>query len=186
MTRRQQWCKRQNIYRIRRKKMYDRGWKFKTVMLMTPFPHMARVHDGRKTPLWNGDKQKPLDLAQGSLHGPYPILPLPFGVTYVNTFDGPHKTPHARSTGPWRGALVALEPTHLQTMYWGFQRKRLKWVGRKPDRMNGFQRSCRGAAWRAYSEGYFPDWDPLHRHPTIADIEAGAGFYAGPFPQTPR
>ncbi len=185
MTRRAQFEARQKRYLARRKLMYDRGWKTHYVMSVS-LPHrIVKTTDGRRTPLWNGAKQRPLALVKSAGHGAeLPELAF-FGFTYITTPAGPRRPPHVAFTG-FAGTYFGPPGTKRQKYALiGYHRRRVKWVGRKPDRMNGFQRSCWGAAWLAYSEGVFPDWDPLHRHPNQSDIDGGAAFYSGPFPMTP-
>lgn len=186
MTRREQFIIRQARYLARRNAMYNRGWKWKTATSVS-LPHRpVRVTDGRKTPLWNGPKQY-----RGYVNAPEgygPILPIASAGLFVwHLIPATHgNPPHVAFDGFYGTYFGPPGNKRLKYAQIGYHRRRVKYVGRKPDRMNGFQRKCWGAGWIAMNEGYFPDWDPLARHPTLAELEAGADPYSGPYPQTPR
>lgn len=186
MTRRQQWVQRQLKYKQRRDRMYQRGWAFVLSPSETlPGAPLTPHHAGRRTPLWNGGKQLPLRIkTRGGKVILTPVIEFP-PVTFTLSAVGPKHPGHVTFTGLWRAIVDSAPSRHLHRAYIRYHLRGVKYVGHKPDRMNGYQRKCWGAARVAYFEGYFPEWDPLSRHPTEADIIAGADPYGGPFPQTP-
>ena len=185
MTRREQFIKRQNRYRRRRERMYALGFQFEFIGPTNPFGGKWWRRTGRVTPLWGGPLQYRGRLAglqgTGPLTPPIDLAPLTYHVTDARQTHWPYVswTGFARVYFPLAG------PRKQRRMFIGFQRRRLHAIGHKPDRMNGFQRKCWGAAYLAYSNGSFPEWDPLQRHPTDADLDNGDPPYSGPFPTTP-
>jgi len=116
-----------------------------------------------------------------------PNDPTLFSPTLTYNVDvSPGNPPHVALTGPFWGGTFTARPGHARGEIIGYHKRRVLYFGHRPWRMNGFERKCWGAAKVAYTEGYFPDWDPLERHPTLDDLDHGADGYSGPFPQTPR
>jgi hypothetical protein len=143
-------------------------------------------HNGRRTPIRHLVIMGPLKLIKSHLRSwPVPAQIVIPPLTFTIDPAGYHQPPRPHITGYWR-TFVDARKRHFNGEILGFQHRRVHVVGHKPDRMNGFQRSCWGAASFAWLQGYFPDWDPLLRRPNEQDILDGEPFYAGPFPQTPR
>lgn len=186
MTRRQQYTARQQKYARRRRLMYRRGWKFKDAVTATVPHHATRHHDGRKTPLWNGPKQKPLLLVKSAGHGPLLPYVVDLGIPWHEIAAQQHVPPHVALDGFLATYLGPPGNKRQKFALIGYHRRRVNYVGRKPDRMTGYQRSCWGAMYFCYNNGYFPDWDPLGGHPNEADILAGADTYVGPWRPYPR
>jgi hypothetical protein len=102
----------------------------------------------------------------------------PFGLPYVNftiSKIGPRRPPHVSVDPP----LQAPGPI-IDTSRWfpviGYHKRRVKRYGRKPNRLTKFQRSIWLASMHANREGWFPEWDPLQRHPNPEDIANGAPY----------
>lgn len=170
----------------RREKMYRRGWLYELQFVPPghPFPSWVRI--GRGTPLWSGGRQTKKAMSPEAKH----IQLLPWAILNPGGWTlrriGARKTPvpdiHPFGQNGGNGPGTK----HLRLPQVGYHRRRVKRVGHKPDRMNGFQRKCWGAAYFAYVEGYFPDWDPLQGRPNLADFLAGDPGVSGIFRQTPR
>lgn len=187
MTRRERYLLRRRRYLYRRSKMYQRGWNYVLSPSATLPGHPLTPHRaGRRTPLWNGDKQGPCGVLSRSYDATMDADAQFPGVTFDVSPSGPTKPPHVKLTGAWRLIVDSYGDKHFKLPLIGYHARRRNWVGRKPDRMTGVQRQTWGAGFFAINNGYFPDWDPLHRHPNEADILGGAPTYAGPYPQTPR
>jgi len=121
-------------------------------------------------------------------HGPKPraaLFGLISGVHYQVTPAARRVYPHPKFIGGMAAAIADALPSKQRRQAIRYHTRRVIRIGHKPNRMNGFQRSCWGAAYHAYSDGYFPDWDPLQRHPNFEEFLLG-DVYSGPFPQTPR
>jgi hypothetical protein len=88
---------------------------------------------------------------------------------------GKGNPPHVKFDHPSYIASRAIVGHH-QKGYGALHCRRAKWIGRKAGRMNGDARRVMGATWHANRDGYYPDWDPLQRHPTLADINEGADY----------
>jgi len=184
MTRREQYHFRRKRYQRRAQGMYKMGFIYVRTLPVPGMPFYTTHRIGRKTPLWStGVKQRPMQIK----HPPKHLFP-EIGVVIGNHAEivpaKQHVPPIARWIGLSAAAVADALPSHQRVSAINYHGRRINRVPHKPDRMNGFQRSCWGAAHVAYSQGYFPDWDPLQRHPTFAEFELG-DVYSGPFPQTP-
>ena len=185
MTRRQQFNLRRAKYGRKLQAMYRRGHAYTYIPPSFAYPYGQHLRAGRSTPIWHAGAKQLTDRVK---HGPKPYtpgLPFPLPFTFAVSPIGYKLVPHVSLTGAAAAARDAQPNRHLNQAAVGYHGRRRFYIGKKPDRMNGFQRKCWGAAHVAYSQGYFPDWDPLGRHPTESDVALGAPSYAGPFPQTP-
>jgi len=184
VTRREQYHQRRQRYQRRANRMYRTGFIYTRVDPAPGHPHYEVHRIGRKTPLWNsGGKQQPLQLKHPPKH-----LFQEIGVVFGNNAEivpAKHrKPPIARWIGLAAAEVLANLPSHQRRSAINYQGRRLKRVPHKPDRMKGYQRIAWAAGLHAMQEGYFPDWDSLHRHPNYADF-LGGWVYPGPFPPVP-
>lgn len=184
MTRREQYLERRRRYTHRRELMYQRGHNFIYVPPSPGHPNGQWLRNGRETPIWSGPNLQGSDRVK---RGPKPDNPN-FGVIEGLHFE---VTDPARGVPPiarWIGAtaagFAAALPSKQRLPGIRYHNRRVHYVGRKPDRMNGFQRRCWGAAVFAKLNEYFPDWDPLHGRPNYADF-LGGWVFTGPFRPTP-
>lgn len=185
MTRRQQFIERQERFQRRRENMYNRGWhhEFIDVPNDRGYPYWQRTT--RAVALWFGPKQMPTRTGPGIPRVFLDVAPLGPPITFTISEPARATPPHVTLTGFWGNYVHFVLEYNLRLHFVWYHRRRMRRIGHKPERMNGFQRRCWGAAFQAYSNGVFPDWDPLHRHPNQADIDNGDPSYDGPFPQTP-
>lgn len=176
MTRREKFLKLRARFIRRRERARSVNSKWGSRLVFGKTKRLAYVV------VWSADgMQSP----QSENPGPYswndfltPGLPaVPFTVAEV----GFQKPPH-----------VAVSPPHQRPNQFvgssadypvvGYHRKAVQRWKRKPNRLSKEQRAVWLANNYAWREGYFPDWDPLQRHPTGADIDNGEPYYSGPFP----
>jgi hypothetical protein len=186
MTRRQQFLFRRRRFKKRLERMYRRGWAWEFIGLPNSRGYEYWSRTERTTELWHGAKQMatrtsaPTPRVQLLPPSSNPVVG--YEVFRENAFN----VPHVRALPPWNAVMESFLPSHLREGLYGFHRRRVFRCGHKPGRMNGFQRRCWGAGYRAYwADGFFPSWDPLERRPNESDILAGAGYYEGPFPPVP-
>ena len=165
--------------------MYTLGWDYFLEFPNPSHPFTAlwkRV--ARETPMWgSGEKQMPDRVKRGPKPG-VPLLGIVGGLHYTVSEAKQHIPPIMKFVGTLAASAAEGLPSHGRIGVVNYYQKPVERVGHKPDRMNGFQRSCWGAATHAHLNGYFPHWDPLHRHPDETDFLNGE-MYTGPFPQTP-
>lgn len=90
-------------------------------------------------------------------------------------FDGTGKgnPPHVKYTFP-PYIVRKSNGIHTRDAIAGFHQRGVIRYGRKEGRMNGPARKVWGAAIFCLKNNFYPDWDPLGRHPTAADIDNGA------------
>jgi hypothetical protein len=183
-TRRGRYLQRRERYLRRARRAEHSGWTWATLPGVT-VPYLTHVRTGRKHRLTSPGPTHGQDVSSAAYDAtPYPPDLFSPPVTFTLLPATNLRPPHVHLTGSWRH-YVDTKPGHLRRALIGYHRRRTMYWGHRPWRMNGFQRKCWGAAYVAYSNGYFPDWDPLGRHPTLDEVDAGADPYFGPFPQTP-
>lgn len=185
MTRRERYLERRRRYMQRRRRAAASGWAWELVFGGTP-GHWYWVRQTRKHKLTSPGKQSSQDVSSNSYdnnagEGVVNVPTPTFEVSEV----GRNKPPHVKLTGGW-GTYWSTRSWRPHEALIGYHRRRVDYYGHRPWRMNGEQRKIWGAGYFAYNNGYFPDWDPLERHPTEQEVLDGADPYLGPFPQTPR
>lgn len=184
-TRRGRYLYRRAKYKRRRDRAYRSGYTWATAVGHT-VPYLTHVRTGRK------HKLEPLGKmhVQGVSSKSYDATPTSPGswsptLLYSVSPAGPKHPPHVAFTGPF-WPVYAHRRSHPRYPIIGYHARRVNYWGHRPWRMTGLQRQIWAAGGIAYREGYFPDWDPLGRHPTLDEVDGGADPYSGPFPQTPR
>lgn len=171
-TRRERFLKMQLRHLRRRLKHDDRGWIHRRVI--DPVTgEVERVRLGRKWGYLVLGKQDPLDLKQSSYtHAPFlpytlpritrevtpaeqgkPPIPFLWGIPYLNY----------RATG-----------NHQRHALHGYHRRRVFIIKRPPGRMKGLRRAVWVANQVFMRRGFFPDADPLGRHPNQTEVATGA------------
>jgi len=176
-TRYGRFVQRQRKYKRRRKKKYNQG--------KSPTPgHPEYGHHGGKWEWNEGEKQTGPDVGSG---GKSPQLtrwatffPETFQITEAKRGNPPHVKIVMPSYVYQYGGV-----SNASHQLVGYHNRKVKWIGKKKNKMNGFQRQIWGAGWYARINGVFPDWDPLLRHPTQADKNAGAPSGEGDFWKLP-
>lgn len=186
MTRYATFIKRRRKYLRRRHYMHQRGWQQELRPGIAPPHTMHWFNVERVTPLWGGNLQRGPDVRDHE-GGDWLLTALFFPpATFTLSEIGPGKPPHVTLTGFWRARADLRAPRWERFGVVGYHNRRVHYVGHKPDRMNGRERKIFGAGYFCYTTGYFPEWDPLQRHPNEQDVLNGSPLYDGPFPQTPR
>jgi len=184
VTRREQYLERQRRYKRRAEQMYRRGHAYLYLPPSLGHPNGQHLRNGRSTPLWtSGVKQLPDKVKRGPSPDD-PVFPFVEGTHFTVSAPSYRVPTIVKWVGFMAASFAAMLPSKQRTSLARHHCRRVNYVGHKPDRMNGFQRSCWGAAYHAYSDGWFPAWDPLQRRPNEADF-IGGWIYSGPFPQTP-
>lgn len=185
MTRRERYLLRRAKY-LRRARRAERSGYTWGIGPGTLVPYPTQQRTGRKHRLTSPGKQHVQDVSSKSYEAVLDPASAFFPpITFSQSDAGRGKPPHVAFVGFWRTFTDTRIP-HMRFSQIGFHRRRVLYYGHRPWRMNGFERKCWGAAKNAYFEGWFPDWDPLGRHPTLDEVDGGADPYSGPFPQTPR
>lgn len=184
-TRRERYLQRRERYIRRARRAEHSGWTWGIGPgHLVWYP--TRQRTGRKHRLYSPGQMHVQGVSSKSYDATlYPLDVWSPAVTFTLIDAEQHKPPHVHLTGFWR-TFADTHPGHLRRAQLGYHRRRVGYMPHRPWRMNGHERKCWGAAHVAYSEGYFPDWDPLQRHPTLDEVDAGAPPYSGAFPQTPR
>jgi hypothetical protein len=83
--------------------------------------------------------------------------------------------PHGVMFGPYVEFMRAKD-YHAANSFVGLHRRAVMKCGRKLNRMDGAARRIMGATWFCLENFYWPDWDPLQRHPTGQEVDDGADF----------
>lgn len=183
MTRRQRYLLRRDRYLRRARAARSRGWTWGLVLAQDGVRmvkgRIARPY--RATPvgvcLPARVSGKAFAATPDKVFNYFPT------VTFVVSEVGHAKPPHVTLTGDAAATVAAYHGNFPYVMI-GYHRRRVPVWGRKPTRHDGAWRKRWGAAVFVTYNGFFPDWDPLHRHPTESEVEAGAPLYSGPFPQS--
>ena len=97
--------------------------------------------------------------------------PLPGTGGIAPLFTGGKKAgwPHVKFTNAFYIAHRAAG-SHQQGPALQYHCRRALRTGHKVGRMRGIEREVMGAAWYAYTWGWFPHWDPLFRAPQLAEF----------------
>lgn len=167
MTRRERFLLRRAKYRRQRRRYWSQKYR-------SPPRQIVNHHGGGVFWLIKGSgKQRPCDVSSASFDAtPHPLIGPPL-LAFTVSDAGFARPPHVHVTTPfYRMKLDAgWKATYPIVDY---HAKRRLYAGHKLFRMNGAARRVMGATWFALNEGCYPDWDPLHRHPTQNDLDNGA------------
>lgn len=183
MTRLEQYLLRRERYRSRRTRWYRAGWHW------TPFEVAPGVFIRRRFIRYRPLLRGPLQY-KGHLRPAYPTADLTrvAAADFVDwkvTKPGKGRYPRVLFIGATRAFLDLNPGFRFRLEQTGYYCKRYHAIGKRPWRMTGQERRMWGAGKCAKYNGFFPDWDPLGRHPTLEDLLHGADAYTGPFPGVP-
>ena len=134
--------------------------------------HTVRV--GRK---WNhrrGEKFKVLCVTARTYNAFINPVWFPAAAEVIPPGPGPRRPPHVRFKFP-RVWGIAPSWTHQQRGVLGYHVKRVKTRRKRPRdaRNTAFARRITGCNFHYFMTGYFPDDDPLNRHPNASDVQNG-------------
>lgn len=120
------------------------------------------------------DKQAPANVSSKSYNAvllTWPIFPLPYTLNEI----GPRNPPSLTST--WQPYIdMRAMNRHPRGALYRLHARRVRKCGiwARPYRRTKRERQITGANWHFWrTNGYFPDWDVLQRHPNMTDAANG-------------
>lgn len=180
MTRRQQYMARRNKFMQRR----DRARNQSYTWAQGPLGPWQRVRSGKRHRWFHVGKQMPQRQSSATYEYTDDNTHIGGPATWKFHPIGKGLAPHVVYTGLWR-LLIDAFGHHPRPALIGVHSRRVNHWPRKQGRRNGRDRRIMGASHFAFENGYFPDWDPLARHPTQQDVINGATPVTD-YPHSPR